>query len=295
MKKYYYLWPVMITVFILSCSNENKGKVSNQTKSTVLLQKETYETIATHIIDVKCGGEYIPLRNRILSKNELLSSQKGDKVADSINQKFIIDKLENGQLIRLIKSDSSGYHFIETVDRQTNKVIHQGFIMANYCKQSTIRKIEKLTLPKINKSVKSQNLFEFINGNYVPSGALLSHAFAYVSPEADFIQVLSFNIVSFNEISYKISVTQLQAADLLFTGKAEIQKYDINEKGINIIKFVAEDLLGHRMEIYINKDGSESYLLIKDKFKSGARLAPRGGDEQIITGMDETAIMQRIK
>ena len=285
-KKYYYLLLVNFSILLLiSCKNG--------TREIDTSIDEQSESIATHIIDVKDGGGYILLRNELLSRKDLILAQKGDRLADEINKRTVIETLSNGQLIRIIKSDTAGYHYIETVDSISNKSYRKGFIAAKWEKKNTLKRINKIEIPTITLSEKSQSSYKWINDYYLPKGGLLKHAYAYITQEADFIQVLSLDPLSENEIFYKISVTENQSRNLLINGRAGIQNYYVNEEGVRYAKYFAEDFMGHRMEIHLSADGSQSHLILDNVFNSNVELAPRGGNEVVV--LDEKVIMQRIK
>ena len=84
---------IVVTTMVLffSCNSNADAPQNKKQKPEAKPSKEMYR--GTHIIDVQCSGEFIPLRNRILTKQELIDAQKGDSTAKKIEYSTFITKL----------------------------------------------------------------------------------------------------------------------------------------------------------------------------------------------------------
>jgi hypothetical protein len=116
-----------------------------------------------------------------------------------------------------------------------------------------------------------------------------------LSPEADFIQVLSLDKIDDRKIRYKIFVVELQARTLMFDGAAELVGYYTDHHGVSIGRYNADTFLGKKMEIHINKTGTQCFLTFDENFNQQDETAPRAGNEAIIGGSSEFVLMSRIK
>jgi hypothetical protein len=274
---------------IIGCTSTPK---KNET-STVQEKISSVRAEASHVIDLKCQGEYLPLRKEILTEKVLIDAQKGDENAKRINDKSILRNIYNGQEIRVINNYKSRFYFIEIIDH--GQVIDKGYIVSKLCGEPTIRKLEKVSIPKYKSNSTSKDTYSFIAENYLPNSSLLSNVFAYLSPEADFIQVLSLEKIDDRKIRYKIFVVELQQRTLMFDGAAELVGYYTDSNGVSIGRYNADNVLGKRMEIHINKTGTHCFLSFDENFNQQDEIAPRAGNEAIIEGSSEFVLMNRIK
>ena len=285
-----YIFTLSISLLLItSCSDSDSDNVKVPAENTVFdSQINSNKSIATHIIDVQCNGEFLPLRNRILSKEELLISQNGSEAAKKLNSDAIIDRLRNGQSVRVIKTDTSGYHLVEVINtsKHSGNLTMKGYVVSKYCQKPTLRKLEKTAIPEFQESKETGSMLEFIS-YYKPDGDLLDYSFAYVTSEADFIQVLSFDFTSLNEIYYQIYVVNLQRTSLLFNGSAVLQNEYLDSNKKRVSSYLAEKFMGHGIEIHITEDGESSFLIMDHPFDSNFFQAPRS--------MEEKVVMQRIK
>ncbi len=249
-----------------SSSNNEKSSDSESVDSDIATTKQ----LTTHIIDVKCEGEFIPLRNRILSKNELALSQKGNATAKQLNDEVIIDRLYNGEWIKLIKADTLGYHYVQVIDRinrfeMSEQRNTRGFIISQYCGQPTVREMKEIRISKFagqNDDIK--NTVDFLT-YHSPNSGLLDYAYAYISQEADIIQVLSFNITGIDEIRFKFYLVINQSDDLLFSGSAQLIDAVVDSNGQEYSRYFAFDIMGHKsFEIHISSDNKNAFLRFND-------------------------------
>jgi hypothetical protein len=271
---------------LLSCKDRNsvnKGKFSKV--DLVDSDMDSTKQLTTHIIDVKCEGEFIPLRQRILTKKELELSQKGNAIAKQLNDEVIIDKLYNGEWIKILKADTLGYHYIQVVDRINSTELDEqrdirGYILTKYCNKPTVRKFERLHISEFdNASDDVKGLIEFLE-YHVPNGNLLDYAYTFVSDEADLIQTFSFNVTGNNTIRYKLYQVLLQSDAILWEGEAEL--YTRYKKGeIEFSKYVTRNLTGTDFEIHINERDKTATLKFIDK--------------KMLFFIEEGLIMKRIK
>jgi hypothetical protein len=268
----------------MSCA-EPKG--DNASKS----QADSFETVATHFIDVKCDGEFLPLRNRVLSNKELLFSNNGSDSANRLNREDIIQRLYNGQNVKLLKKDTLGYHLVQVVKKYTTRDTLIGFIISEYCNEPTLKKLEKVKMTEFEESQRSENFREFL-GFYSPESDLLDYSFMYVTHEADFIQALTFDITSYNEIYYQIYAVSLQSNFVFFNGSAHLYESYKDENEIKFSRFLADNIMGREFEIHISEDGRLSFLHIIDTFDIDCLVSPLDVSQEIFPG--EKIIMERI-
>ena len=108
-------------------------------------------------------------------------------------------------------------------------------------------------------------LIDFIE-YYTPNGELLDYAYAYISPEADLIQVLSFAITGINEIRYNLYQVTTQHDTFFYTGIAVRENKYQNGLGMDLSRFITNNEMGPQFEIHINDDDSSAFLKLENKF-----------------------------
>ena len=271
---------------LLSCKDRNSVNIEKLSEvDFVDSDIDSTKQLTTHIIDVKCEGEFIPLRKRILTKKELELSQKGNAIAKQLNDDVIIDKLYNGEWIKILKVDTLGYHYIQVVDRVNSKELDEqrdirGYITTKYCNKPTVRKFEKVHISEFdNASDDVKGLIEFLE-YHVPNGNLLDYAYTFVSDEADLIQTFSFNVTGNHTIRYKLYKVLHQSDRILWEGEAELHtRYKKGE--IEFSKYVTRNLTGTDFEIHINERDKTATLKLIDK--------------KMLFFIEEGLIMKRIK
>ena len=119
--------------------------------------------------------------------------------------------------------------------------------------------------------------------------------YAYITPEADFIQYFTFSLVNDSKINYAITVIELQDRKVSFSGTAILDKRYINAKQEAYLLFEIQNFAGHLFEIHLREDGTSAFFKFKNKVQRDSELVPAGIDDEIITGSSEKAIMTRIK
>ena len=271
---------------LLSCTdrnsynNEKSSKAvstdvnsSNNYKSSEVQPFESHidstKQLTTHIIDVKCEGKFIPIRNRILTKHELKLSQKGTDIAKQLNNEVIIKKLYNGEWIKILKADTLGYHYIQVVDRVNSTELSEqsnirGYIITKYCNKPTVRKFEKIHISEFDKPGDDvEGLIRFI-GHHAPNGNLLDYAYTFVSQEADLIQTLSFTVTEKNKVHYELYQVILQRDAVMYEGTAELHtRYRKAESKFS--KYITRNIRGADFEIHINESDNTASLKFVDK------------------------------
>ena len=246
----------VVLLVLSSCGNpreqDNKSFFHMDCSS---LCADTSTFLTTHLLDVQCGGTFLPLRNRILTEKELKFSQQYTSVAKEFNERVIIENLKNGAWIKVLKADTLGYHYVQVIDRINNdeqKVQRgvKGYILSKYCGLSTIQKIEKLAIPLFSITDDAINTIEFL-GYYKFNSEILPYAFVYFSDEADLIQVFSFDVNGLNSIRYMMQVVWGQQSTLLFDGEAALMNTYSNSAGKLVSVFSCEPILGYRYELHM--------------------------------------------
>jgi hypothetical protein len=215
----------------------------------------TSEILTTHLLNVQCGGTFLPLRNQILTGEELDFSQQNSSEAKAFNDKVIIENLNNGAWLKVLKADTLGYHYVQVIDRINNDETKaqrgvKGYILSKFCGLPTIEKIERVAMPLFSTTDDSFNTIEFL-GYYKFKSDILSYAFACFSDEADLIQVFSFDVNGLNSIRYKMQVVWGQQSTLLFDGDAMLLSSYLNSSGKLVSVFSCEPVLGYRYEIHM--------------------------------------------
>ena len=280
-------------VLFFSCNTNADSPKNKKQKPEAKPSKEMF--MCTHIIDVQCEGEFVPLRNRILTKQELTEAQKGDSTAKKIENSTVITKLYNGQHIRLLKEIEAGFYLveIETHDSKNNRI--RGYIVSKYCGKSVLKKQDRIAIQKHAKSRESESALDFIKLYNKVNFDLKDVVYAYISPEADFIQYFTFSLVNDSKINYAITVIELQDRRVSFSGTVILDKRYSNAKQEAYLLFEIQNFAGHLFEIHLREDGTSAFLKFKNKVTRDAELVPAGIDDEIITGSSEKAIMTRIK
>lgn len=286
---------VLVTtlVLFLSCNTSADSPKNKKQKPEKKPSKEIFQ--GTHIIDIKCEGKFVPLRNRILTKQELIDAQKGDEAAKKIEFSTVITKLYNGQHIRLIKEIEAGFYFveIETLDSKNDRI--RGYIVSNYCGKSILKKQDRIAIQKHAKSRESESTLDFIQLYNKVNFELKDVVYAYIKPEADFIQYFTFSLVNDSKINYAITVIELQERRVSFSGIANLDKRYISAKQEAYLLFDIQNFAGHLFEIHIREDGTSAFFKFKNKVQRDSELVPAGIDDETITSSSEKAIMTRIK
>jgi len=265
-----------INIIFVSLLNLLSCKDRNSVNNAKLSELDSVDSVinstrqlTTHIIDVQCDGEFIPLRKRILTRKELELSQKGNAEAKELNDAVIIDKLYNGSWIKILKADTLGYHYIQVVDRLNSTELDKqsdirGYITSKYCDKPTVRKFERVHISEFdnaNNDVKRS--IEFLE-YHVPTGNLLDYAYSFVSDESDLIQTFTFNVTGNNTIRYKLYQVLLQSDRILWEGEAELHsRYKKGE--IEFSKYITRNLSGTDFEIHINERDKTATVKLIDK------------------------------
>ena len=259
-----YLIIITLSLFILfSCSNENPNRAEHLIVR-VDSDNDSTQHLPTHIIDIKCGGTFIPIRNRILSRAELELSQRTTDEAKLLNDSVIIDNLNNGQWINILKADTLGYHYIKLVNRMshTNPLGIRGYIVSKYCNKPTVRKFERVHLPEFdNSDTNTQNKIDFLEDWGVNLNEY-DHAYEYVSHEADLFCALSFTVCDVDEICFEMYHST--GDRLSSTGIALLHNRYTNETGEQIMKFIAYKNPGAGFEILINETDNTALINFLD-------------------------------
>lgn len=269
-----------IVIFFLHSCESNKDEISFVSNKS--------EILSTHIIDVKCGGNFLPLRKRVLTKNELILSNNNSEEGKRLNDELIIDKLNNGEWVKLLKADTLGFHYIQVISRINNEEMNEqsnirGFIAAKYCNNPTLKKMEVNRISNFDTLNQSAlNKIDFLN-NHAPQGNLLDYGFAYISNEADLIQLLSFNFDGINEIRYKFYQVLWFHDSFLYSGSAELQNRYINSNGEVIARYVTRNMMRIDFEIHLNEDNETAFIKTEN------------GTEEVPIGIFEGLILEKIK
>ncbi|MDG1429573.1 MAG: hypothetical protein P8P87_11895, partial [Crocinitomicaceae bacterium] len=185
--------------------------------------------------------------------------------AKKLNNEVIIDRLYNGEWIKILKADTLGYHYIQVIDRtnsteQDNQRNIRGFVIAEFCGKSTVRKFEKIHISEFDNASTRHSFLEY----HSPNGDLLDYAYSYVSQEADLIQTLSFNVTGNNTICYKLYQVINQQNAFLCIGTAELtSRYRKGESEYS--KYITSNLTGTDFEIHINDSKNNAALKLIDE------------------------------
>ncbi len=280
-------------VLFFSCNTNADSSKNKKQKLEAKPSKEMF--ICTHIIDVQCEGGFIPLRNRILTKQELIDAQKGDAAAKKIEHSTVITKLNNGEHIRLIKEIEGGFYFVEIEARDSKNNFLRGYIISKYCGKTILKKQDRIAIQKHEKSRKSESTLDFIQLYNKVNFELKDVVYAYITPEADFIQYFTFSMINDSKINYAITVIELQERRVSFSGEANLDKRYINAKQEAYFLFEIQNFAGHLFEIHLREDGTSAFFKFKNKMPCDTELVPEGIDDETITSSSEKVIMTRIK
>lgn len=264
-------------------SETNSVKFRQKSEISSDSVKILQEVLTTHIVEVQCGGEFVPLRNKALSESELHLSQQGSEESERLNEEYIIERLGNGSWVKLIVPDSLGYHYVQVINRlnwseYTEQRNVRGFIVAKYCGMATLKKIEIASLDSFEHSKDHERSKEWLE-YHKPNGDLLDYAFEYTSQEADVIRVLTFQIVGLNQIKYKIYYVLNQTIDLMFSGYAVLDSRYRNEEARLFSRYISTwSILEEDFEIHICEDDNYAFFVSENQ----SDIHPVSSSEEIL-------------
>lgn len=281
-----YKFSVFIVLLVLSSCNSTEP---HEIKSLFNIDcsdlcADTNSFLTTHRIDVQCGGSFLPLRNRILTEEELEFSQRNSAEVKEFNENVIIENLNNGAWIKLLKADTLGFHYVQVIDRTNEDELDdqrgvKGFIISRYCGLPTIRQIQNVIVPHFSRTEKADIMMDFLD-YHIPKGETLAHAFSYVSNEADEIQVFSFDVNGLNSIQYKLRVVWGQDASVFQEGVAMLIKTYTDTSGKLFSVFSCEPILGYRSELHMCLSENVAFIRyldteLKELYNSSTTPVPK--------------------
>ncbi|MDC1222223.1 hypothetical protein N8Z47_06100, partial [Salibacteraceae bacterium] len=282
----------VLLIAFCSCDNHEAEKKLNEIEPEYQDKKlsEPSKTILPAFqIDIKCGGELIPLRSIALSEKELKDSQLGNEYAKKLNDETVLGLLKNGERIRLIK-DTSFYHYVEVLDSELKGSKKRGYIVNKFCGESVLRKIEEKLLPQIEFSSQSVSTYNWIDEHYRTKSEFRQYTYAFVSQEADFIQTLSFDDRPNNQwgdLFFEVWVVELQKTGFLYSDWATKTGSYIDADGQNISVYNCDTRFWEGMSIHISDDGRFAFIETKNDSHSTCAV-------ELIGLATEGIIMQRI-
>jgi hypothetical protein len=299
------IFTIIPLLFLLSsCEDIKKSSIDRNKDIDSNKREANFMTEATHFVKIECGGKSIPLRNRILGSNELILSQLNTNDSKKLNDTTIIEYLENGDRVKLLRNDSSGYYYVEVINQlisgrgyradlnyfETKK----GYIIAKYCKEPTIKEILKINVPHIKSTNANIELLEHLK-KYCGNQEILSNVYAYADEEGGFYQMLSFDVASVSEIYYKVNTVELQDRQYYFNGVATLlDKYEY-KNGMIFFRFSCQEINGHEMELHISNNYQVAFFVVKGNYDFGSSLSVLGANEINTESFNEDIIMNRIK
>jgi hypothetical protein len=225
------------------------------------------DILTTHVVNVECGGEYVPLRNRALPESELHLSKEETEKSKAMKNHVIIRRLRH-EWVRMLVEDSMGYHYVQLIDiinsSESNEQRNvRGFLEKEYCGKPTLSKF----LFNDFRDIDDQGIPEFW-GKRLPHG-LLDYAYGYVTSEGDELQILTFETRGLNTIWFEIFYSIQAAKSNWFNGEAYLVERYKNEDGKIFSKYVSGYSLND-VEIHICDD--EDYAVLSNQETSGFRI-----------------------
>ena len=115
------------------------------------------EITISHKLSLSCGGEYLPVRKRILNKSEIAMSNSGTEQAKLLNDSIILAYIYNDYPLELIDETDEFYKIRFDYKNQTL----EGYILKDYCGKSTIKPYTDVSHP-----LRSSNLI--LNPDLLP-------------------------------------------------------------------------------------------------------------------------------
>lgn len=229
----------------------------------------------THEISLSCDAKDIPIRRRMLTKEELNISQLGTVQAKSLNNELIIGKLLDGTPINLIKRQKGWLLVQAKID---GKII-KGYIIDKFCNKNTIKPIYYVDFSSVKNNDLSNNA-KWIQRYNMSTNQLFDYTLCFLGGESSYGQLLSFTPINNylytanNGIRFKVCVfsrnTNLMIED--FAPKVNIYKNkdDISVGVYEIYNFFESK----KMEIHIAEDVSFAFFVISPKFNVYSSCAP---------------------
>jgi hypothetical protein len=215
-----------ILIYILlfaGCQNNKKGDIVESSNTKKYWQFENVANnfrsvsgiVISHKLNLSCDGEYMPVRNRMLNKFELVMSNSGTKEAKIFNDSITVAYLCNYYPLELI--DETSEFFKIRFDYQNQTL--EGYILKTFCGSPTIQ-------PYTNLSHSPSN------SNLIINRELLPYCRVFVTEK--FHNLLIKGSKSQNSLKYLKNVLSQTETELilysLFVGQSERKLYINNQR-----------------------------------------------------------------
>lgn len=172
-------------------------------------------------------------------------------------------------LFSLILFSCSSHDSTSTITITNSKLGSRDSKLIDDSIDSTQKKMENFRISNFKTDNKqSKSRLDFIK-YYTPNGDLLEYAYAYISTEADLIQVLSFMITGINEIRYNLYQVTTQHDTFFYSGTADCENKYKNELDMDLFRFKTNNEMGPQFEIHINEGDSSAFIKLENKFNQG--------------------------
>jgi hypothetical protein len=169
----------------------------------------------SHKLSLSCGGEYLPVRKRILNKSEIAMSNSGTEQAKLLNDSIILTYIYNDYPLELIDENEEYYRIRFDYKNQ----LLDGYILKNYCGSPTIKPYTDLS-----HSLRSCNL--------ITNPDLLPYCRVFVTEK--FHNLLNAGIKSQNPLKHLIKILSETDDELilysLFVGQSSRELYNNNNR-----------------------------------------------------------------
>jgi hypothetical protein len=173
------------------------------------------EIIISHKLSLSCGGDYLPVRKRILNKSEIAISNSGTKQAKLLNDSIILAYIYNDYPLELIDETDEFYKI--RFDYKNQSI--DGYILKNYCGKPTIK-------PFTDKS------HSLRSSNLITNPDLLPYCRVFVTEK--FHNLLSAGSKSQNPLKHLKKILLETETELilysLFVGQSKRELYNNNNR-----------------------------------------------------------------
>lgn len=247
---------LIILIQFFSFSNQEDVVIEQN-----VLQFENETSFPTHFVDLKCKAKSIPVRNRILSKKELMQSQINDSIGRNLNKTTIVKYINNNELIYVLSNDTQGFYKIKINNFDKANITTKdsfGYIISKYCKQNTITEIKKNGFDRV--TMNDQDDIDFFKGLNCNN---LKYTYFLIGWEDWYRQFFTFDLFDKNKMYYNLYTEYEQYYTYRDSGIAYCSNA-YNKNGEIIFVYKPKNKL--IKEIHVSKKSSLCFLIVQGVF-----------------------------
>ena len=218
-----YIYACIVFMTFTGCQDTTKEEQMDDQKQTAEWPKDIGDNFSyasrinvSHKLSLDCGGQFLPVRNKMINEAEVIMSNSGSEQARLFNDSTILAYIYNGSNLELVDDSSSFYKIRMDYKNQ----ILEGYIVKNYCGKNTIE-------PFTDMQVSLQS------SNFIVNPELLPYCRVFVSEK--FHNLLSSWTESKDPLNHLKSVLLETRTELiiysLFVGGSSRELYNNSSRG----------------------------------------------------------------